>query len=866
MATTILSIDNSVYNVGGGYICNYFYLEVILNSQDIIGNKSNITVNHYGKSNTSTGGGYSGFSTPKSYINVQNTEVKTTTVGSIPTNGTKTLIGTWTGDIGHNADGTLNLVVSARYAPNTDSYYYLPRENTLSGTVAVATIPRASSISAPDYTITNAGNSYSAIITPKTSYRHRWRWKMDNGSWTGWTNLTTPTSSAITITISNQTILQKLPSATSGSLTIEVETHSGTGSTYSSSTLVGSNVNSGTITISTSSIKPSVSVGAIGVNSTPISGYLVAGNSKAQSAIGASGAYGSTIVSITVRFRNHSDGDAVIQAITLNSAGTAISNILPSSSSDYFLYVDATATDSRGATNTASTGNKTVFGYTQPLATLSAYRTTTSTSTNKDDAGEYVYVTFSGTIRGSVNNQNTIQSTTCTMSGDLSGSATSGTHYDLADDKKATFTLTVTDKISSSTTVVYITDAKYPIDLYDNGSGQIGVGFGTIAEGGLVKTPLTIQHRNHYVQKVLDANGTVYFLTLCTITITGKNVNTPIYMRVDGRGDSGFDAPVDLSLRFVNTGDTTDPGVDLFFASRNVDFRFYIYKAETSVWKVCVRAGGWDRPVLTDFQTTSYQEHRMTVDFTQDYVTALPDGAIVATQWLWPRSSTANNATYANWTETNPSSLTNYYLPFGAGYSTNNSNRGLLSNNGIWYRTRQGTASALGYSILNLGNATASGTAGNKRGQLRLYADDATYTDICSQTGGGGSVAYLPKIATDSYLQCSKSIWTGSLTGTNSINLDISPYKRIRIYALYATDRQMIWEVDVTKLHASTQYRCNHCEISWIDSAWFHTIFETFISKAKFTLSNVYNMDMSGTTYAQNNNASYKIYQIDGII
>ena len=109
-------------------------------------------------------------------------------------------------------------------------------------------------------------------------------------------------------------------------------------------------------------------------------------------------------------------------------------------------------------------------------------------------------------------------------------------------------------------------------------------------------------------------------------------------------------------------------------------------------------------------------------------------------------------------------------------------------------------------------------------------------------------------------------LWTGSLTGTNSIDLDISGYKRIRIYAQYATTQQMIWEVDVTKLHATTQYRANHCELSWLDNAWYHTIFETFISKAKFTLSNVYNMNSSGTTYAQNNSTAYQIYRIDGIL
>jgi hypothetical protein len=40
----------------------------------------------------------------------------------------------------------------------------------------------------------------------------------------------------------------------------------------------------------------------------------------------------------------------------------------------------------------------------------------------------------------------------------------------------------------------------------------------------------------------------------------------------------------------------------------------------------------------------------------------------------------------------------------------------------------QGTASAAGYSILQLGNGTSTGTAGNKYGAIRIYGNKASYS------------------------------------------------------------------------------------------------------------------------------------------
>lgn len=96
-------------------------------------------------------------------------------------------------------------------------------------------------------------------------------------------------------------------------------------------------------------------------------------------------------------------------------------------------------------------------------------------------------------------------------------------------------------------------------------------------------------------------------------------------------------------------------------------------------------------------------------------------------------ATSATNATNAYHTKQNPTSSTTYGISFHA--SANSAgNKGLLTNDGVRYMTLEGTASALGYGYLLLGNATASGTAGNKYGAMRFYTTGTTYTQLASSS------------------------------------------------------------------------------------------------------------------------------------
>ena len=75
---------------------------------------------------------------------------------------------------------------------------------------------------------------------------------------------------------------------------------------------------------------------------------------------------------------------------------------------------------------------------------------------------------------------------------------------------------------------------------------------------------------------------------------------------------------------------------------------------------------------------------------------------------------------------TNPSSNTEYYVTWVSGTA----NQKPKINNGIKVITREGTTSAGGLGLIRLGNATATGTAGNKYGVLRIYAEKSGYVNL----------------------------------------------------------------------------------------------------------------------------------------
>lgn len=102
----------------------------------------------------------------------------------------------------------------------------------------------------------------------------------------------------------------------------------------------------------------------------------------------------------------------------------------------------------------------------------------------------------------------------------------------------------------------------------------------------------------------------------------------------------------------------------------------------------------------------------------------------------------ADSATQVYNTETNPTSGTWYNGTFVT--SSTNGNKAIRSNDGFKYYTLEGTASAQGEAMLQLGTPTATGTAGNKRGRLVLYSSSSGYGIFVMTTTTGAYTFTFP--------------------------------------------------------------------------------------------------------------------------
>lgn len=139
----------------------------------------------------------------------------------------------------------------------------------------------------------------------------------------------------------------------------------------------------------------------------------------------------------------------------------------------------------------------------------------------------------------------------------------------------------------------------------------------------------------------------------------------------------------------------------------------------------------------------------------------------------------ADSATQIYTTLTNPTSGTWYVIPFHSGAST--ANKSLLNNNGIQYYSLEGTASAQGEALIQIGNSTATGTAGNKRGRLRLYSSSSGWADFTLTATTGNYTLTLPaatgtvaltssNVASATKLQTARTLWGQSFNGTANVS------------------------------------------------------------------------------------------------
>ena len=436
MATSAKSEVKCGYN--GHY---HLYMTITVNSQDIANNRSNVTVKMYAKSDSSSYGAYNLSSSANTVkMTVNGSQVVNKTMAMDFRNKATVNLASWTGNISHGSDGTKTLSCSGSFTISGSSYL---SGGNISASIALDAIPRSTvpTLSAGSVAI---GSALTIKLSPAVSgWTHKLYYKYGSNSRVqlatsaGNYNWTLPTSLA-----------SYLPSATSGTLTIEVDTYNG-------STKIGS-TQSVTVTMTVpASMVPSISSVAVSEAGTGLSGLYVQGKSKFRIKTTAAGINGSSIASIT-----HKVGSSTYTASAdyttgvINSSGT--------------VAIVTTVKDSRGRTASKTT-NVTVYAYSPPQITaFQAIRSNSAGAANNN--GTYGKISAAFAI-SSVNSKNAnsykieyrqsgAASWTSLKTGtgySYSGDTITGSVFSVANTYE--IRLTVTDSFTSATATIQLSTA-----------------------------------------------------------------------------------------------------------------------------------------------------------------------------------------------------------------------------------------------------------------------------------------------------------------------------------------------------------------------------------------------------------------------
>ena len=328
------------------------------NSYSVANNTSSVTVSV----NISWTGGSWDHNYYTKYVNIAGTRYDFNNVKVNPnrtTTGSQTLYST-TVTIGHNSDGTGSVSCYASVKTATGSGTV-----TASNSKTLTTIPRTSNISI-SASSANMGSAITVYSNRKsTSFTHYLYYSIGNG----WQRIATGIGDSYAWTVP-LSLASSIPSATSRSVSLLLETYSG-------STYIGSTQTSFTANVP-SSVAPSVS----GISVVDNNGYAstfggyVQGKSIPKITVNASVSY-SSISQYKVSFQGNSYISSS-NAITLGAISQTGS-----------LNITVTVTDARGRT-ASKTVSITGLAYSSPSLSVSAIRCDSDGTAN--DEGTYMKV------------------------------------------------------------------------------------------------------------------------------------------------------------------------------------------------------------------------------------------------------------------------------------------------------------------------------------------------------------------------------------------------------------------------------------------------------------------------------------------
>lgn len=286
-------------------------------------------------------------------------------------NGQTVWVASGTATVGHNADGSKTVAVSASFN-NADRGTYLPTTGSCSGSLKLTTIPRATvpSVDKPSldcgsvikFTGTSASSNFSHKLYSSWNGEEKLIATLDKGS--------TAVSYSYTIPTSWE---KNMPNTTSAIATFILETLNG-------NTVIGRKSINATVQVR-SGIVPTVGNPTIeDTNSiSKAMGLYVQSQSCIKFTIPTSGNQGSTITSVSTKFNGQTYSGSTFTTQAIQNSGT--------------LSYTITVTDSRGRTATKS-GSVSVVAYNPPsLTNVSAKRANSGYAVD-ESSGTYALLHF----------------------------------------------------------------------------------------------------------------------------------------------------------------------------------------------------------------------------------------------------------------------------------------------------------------------------------------------------------------------------------------------------------------------------------------------------------------------------------------
>jgi hypothetical protein len=345
--------SNTCTGSSGSKYTQELYFDV--NSQDISGNKSNVTVTYilYRNDGYANSAYNSNSGSNSADITINGTSEAWHNLTIDTRNGSTVTLATWTGDLTHDAAGNLTVTVGGNFVCGTSSL----TGGSVSASWTLPTIPRSSQCYLGNGAI-NAGSSTTCYIQPNSSgFSHYVAWGLGSYS----KGLTIPAGTTQCTVDIPMSWLNAMPNATQMQGWLELDTYDASGNHVGDYYLIAFDAYCPSSVIpSFSSILDTV------VNPDNLKTWTnyVQNQSKSTLQIsGAAGSYGSTIKNYSISGAGYSFSSGTASAFTtgiLKTAGT--------------LSISATITDSRGRTATR-TKTITVDTYSIPgITSLEVYR------------------------------------------------------------------------------------------------------------------------------------------------------------------------------------------------------------------------------------------------------------------------------------------------------------------------------------------------------------------------------------------------------------------------------------------------------------------------------------------------------------